>query len=71
MILQEVKEDYFEAYNSKLRELSNHAYEKLSGIKGIEPMKASAALYMMVRINFNEFKDINDDVDFCKKLVEE
>ena len=71
MILEGVKEDYFEEYNYKLRELSNHAYGILSAIRGIEPMKASAALYMMVRIIFKEFKDINDDVDFCKKLVEE
>lgn len=28
-------------------------------------------MYMMVRIDFAEFSDITDDVDFCKKLLNE
>ena len=28
-------------------------------------------MYMMVKINAEEFKDIEDDVDFCKKLLAE
>jgi tyrosine aminotransferase len=50
----------------KLRETSYYAFEKLSGIRGIEPIKAKAAMYMMVNIKLEEFEGIKDDIDFCK-----
>ena len=28
-------------------------------------------MYMMVKIDINEFEDIIDDIDFCKKLLAE
>jgi len=28
-------------------------------------------MYMMVRVKMDEFEDITDDVDFCKKLLNE
>lgn len=70
-ILRDVKEEHFENMKTKLRESSNYAYEKLKDIKGLEPIKASAAMYMMVRIHLEEFDDIADDLDFCKKLLNE
>jgi tyrosine aminotransferase len=50
-IFKEVKEDHFEGMKSKLRESSNYIYEKMSQIRGLEPVKASAAMYMIVKIN--------------------
>jgi aspartate/methionine/tyrosine aminotransferase len=35
------------------------------------PVKAKAAMYMMVTIQIKEFEDITDDVDFAKKLLNE
>ena len=64
-MIKGVKEDFFESMNVKLRDTSKLAFNKLSGIRGIEPMKAQAALYMMVKIKFEEFKDIKDDMEFC------
>ena len=56
---------------AKLKDTADYAFEKLSGIRGIEPIKSTAAMYMMVRIKPEEFEDIIDDVDFCKKLLNE
>lgn len=70
-ILDEVKEEHFENLKSKLKEASDHAYNLLSTIRGLEPIRAQAAMYMMVRIHLDEFKDIEDDIDFCKKLLAE
>jgi len=28
-------------------------------------------MYMMVKVNLEEFENISDDVDFCKKLLNE
>ena len=56
---------------SKLQSTSRYAYEKLSGIRGLTPIRANAAMYMMVRIEIEDFKDIKDDVEFCQKLLQE
>lgn len=69
--MKEVGDDHFTGLKKKLKEASDFAYEQLSGIKGIEPVKSTAAMYMMVRIKLDEFADITDDLDFCKKLLNE
>jgi len=70
-ILREVTEADMAAMKSKLRETSRYAFEKLSGIRGLAPVRANAAMYMMVRIDTTQFKDIDSDVDFCQKLLNE
>lgn len=70
-ILAEVKEDFMMSMKSKLKDTADYAYERLSGIKGIEPIRATAAMYMMVKIRPEVFSDIADDVEFCKKLLNE
>jgi aspartate/methionine/tyrosine aminotransferase len=54
-----------------LRDSSYYCYDKLKDIRGLAPIKASAAMYMMVRINLEEFEGIESDLDFCKQLLEE
>ena len=56
---------------SKLKDTADYAFERLSEVKGIEPIRATAAMYMMVKIKPEVFADIIDDVDFCKKLLNE
>jgi len=65
-ILGEVGEDHFITLKSKLKEASDLAYTRLSTIRGLEPIKASAAMYMMTKINLDEFCDI--DIFLCKNL---
>lgn len=54
-----------------LKETSEYALERLSGIKGLTPYKATASFYMMVGLDCGVFKDIQDEEDFCRKLFEE
>ena len=70
-ILKEVTDADLSSMKAKLQATSRHAFEKLSGIRGISPVRANAAMYMMVKIDISEFRDIVDDVDFCKKLLNE
>ncbi len=70
-ILKEVTDEDLSSMKKKLQATSRHAYEKLSGIRGILPIRANAAMYMMVKIDIEEFADIKDDVDFCQKLLNE
>jgi tyrosine aminotransferase len=72
-ILKETPQSYFDDYCQKLAEASTIVYERLSQIKGITPIKATAAMYMMVRLNFEQWKEghgIEDDKDFVLKLWE-
>ena len=57
--------------NKKLKTTSDYIFNKLQGLRGIEPIRANAGMYMMIRIFPDEFKDIADDVEFSKKLIEE
>lgn len=57
-------ESYFEDTKAKLKIASNKAFECLSGIKGIKPVKAKGAMYMMVQIEHDHFEGIEDDIDF-------
>lgn len=70
-ILKEVPDSHFEGMKQKLAVASQTAFTRLSSIRGVTPIRSSAAMYMMVRINFDEFSDIENDVDFCKKLLSE
>ena len=68
-ILGEVPQSHFDMLKSKLKACADAAFERLSTIKGIKPIKSSAAMYMMVKIERNESQGIDDDIDFCKKLL--
>jgi tyrosine aminotransferase len=68
-ILAEVGSHFFEDLKSKLKACADAAFERLSTIRGIKPIKSSAAMYMMVKIEIDEFQGIADDIDFCKKLL--
>ena len=60
-----------ESMNARLKAPSEYIYNKLQGVRGVEPIKANAAMYMMIRIHPQEFKDIADDVEFAQKLIKE
>lgn len=46
-------------------------YELLSSMKGLEPIKPSGAMYMMVRIDLDSFPDFANDIDFTERLMTE
>lgn len=68
-ILGNVPESFFVELKQKLKSASEAAFERLSTIKGIKPVKSSAAMYMMVQLDLEAFDGIKDDIDFCKKLL--
>jgi len=70
-ILKEVPESHFDGMRQKLSTVSAAAFERLSTVRGVTPIRSSAAMYMMVRIDFAEFRDIENDVAFCSKLLNE
>lgn len=45
--------------------------DAVSKIDGLTPVTPQGAMYMMVGIDMNKFKDISSDVEFSQKLVAE
>lgn len=66
-----MQEPYFEDTKTVLRQASQKCFDILKEIKGLKPVKGKGAMYMMVGIEIEQFKDIEDDLDFCKKMVAE
>ena len=78
-ILKETPREFFEEYSEKLAEASEDVYKRLSeiGCDGggvIQPIRATAGMYMMVRINIERFKEesgVKDDTSFVLKIWED
>jgi len=70
-ILFDTPKSYYESYLKKAKELSKCALEQFANIKGITPLKAHGTVYMLVKIEPEQFSDIKDDLDFAKKLLKE
>jgi len=70
-ILKEVPDSFYENMKAKLSASSQAAFSRLSTIRGVTPIRSSAAMYMMVRIECDQFSDIGDDIEFCRKLLTE
>lgn len=70
-ILGEVPDSHFTDLKEKLKVSSETLYDVLKEVDGVNPIKSAAAMYMMVEIDIPFFKDIENDVDFCVKLLAE
>ncbi|CAG8728463.1 1677_t:CDS:1, partial [Acaulospora colombiana] len=57
--------------NRKLEVNAKLSAEVLSSIPGLHVIVPQGAMYMMVGINVDEFKDIKNDIEFSEKLLEE
>ena len=45
--------------------------DKINSIPGLKAIVPSGAMYVMVAIEIEKFKDIKSDTEFCEKLVGE
>ena len=67
-------DSYLEGYTSKLAQDAQYLYDKIKDLRGISPIPSTAGMYMMTKINFDQFKPesaIQSDRDFVIKLWEE
>jgi tyrosine aminotransferase len=70
-ILETTPDSYFSNFKAKIKAASDFVTEELTKIKGVTPIKGQGAMYMLVKIEMSYYKDITDDIDFCKKLLAE
>ncbi|PKU71393.1 tyrosine aminotransferase [Dendrobium catenatum] len=71
-ILKNTKDDFFKKTIETLRKLADLCYTKLQEIDCIEcPHKPEGSMFAMVKLDISYLDDIQDDFEFCCKLVKE
>lgn len=70
-ILHNTPKEFFEATNKTLEDNANFAFERVSRIPGLKPIRAQGAMYEMIEIEISKMKDIENDIDFMRKLLAE
>ncbi|KAI7849307.1 tyrosine aminotransferase [Circinella umbellata] len=70
-ILHNTPQSFYDETIKQLEHNTNLSLEAVSKIDGLKPVTPQGAMYMMVGIDLDKFKDIESDVDFSSKLVAE
>jgi len=70
-ILVDTPSSYYTELNGKLKQQEQLMYDQFASIKGLTPIKARGAMYLMVKIEMKQFQGIQDDIDFANKLLKE
>lgn len=70
-ILGKTPDAFYKTTLANLKRSAELCFTELSKVPGLTPVKAGGAMYLMVAINVDEFKDIVDDRDFVEKLITE
>ncbi|CAF1289417.1 unnamed protein product [Adineta steineri] len=68
-ILFETPDSYYEDILNQLQNNAEYVYRSLLEAPGLQPTMPQGAMYMLIRINPSEFRDIADDKDFFMKLI--
>lgn len=69
--LLDLDNSYINNLMEKLEDNASFLYDNLSSIDELHAIKPKGAMYMMVGFEPKDFSDINDDIEFAKKLIEE
>ncbi|KAI9277073.1 tyrosine aminotransferase [Phascolomyces articulosus] len=70
-ILHNTPQAFYDETIKQLEHNTKLSLEAVSKIDGLKPVTPQGAMYMMVGIDIEKFKDIESDVDFSSKLVAE
>lgn len=70
-ILEKTPASFFESTIQQLQDNVKLSIEALTPIDGLVPVNPQGAMYMMVGIEIQKFKDIKNDVEFSAKLLDE
>lgn len=70
-ILNNVPENFYTDTMDLIFENALICYERLKLVKGLRPFMPQGSMYLMVRFDAKAFPDINGDLDFTSKLMNE
>ncbi|KAI8971889.1 tyrosine aminotransferase [Mycotypha africana] len=70
-ILTNTPKEFYERTIKQLEANVKLSVEKLTQVDGLVPVNPQGAMYMMIGIEIEKFKDIQDGIDFSAKLLDE
>jgi tyrosine aminotransferase len=70
-ILQETPQSFFTETMGLLHSNTLFLYSRLEKIPGLNPIMPDGAMYLMFGVDVRAFVGIEDDVEFCRQLLEE
>ncbi|KAG0171781.1 hypothetical protein DFQ28_006377 [Apophysomyces sp. BC1034] len=70
-ILHNTPASFYDETIAQVEKNTNLSMEALSNIDGLKPVLPQGAMYMMVGIEIEKFKDISSDEEFSQKLLAE
>ncbi|CAO3593482.1 unnamed protein product [Absidia cylindrospora] len=70
-ILHHTPETFYQETIEQLEKNTKISMDAVSKIPGLKPVQPQGAMYMMVGIELEKFKDIGSDVEFSQKLLAE
>ncbi|XP_019965220.1 tyrosine aminotransferase [Paralichthys olivaceus] len=70
-ILNNTPQSFYNNTISLLKSNSEICFNKLSTVAGLNPVKTSGAMYLMVGMDMDHFPEFKNDVDFTERLVTE
>jgi len=68
--LQDTPESYYKQVLALLKHNAEYCAKRAAAIDHLHPVQPQGAMYMMVKIDIEKL-NIEDDVDFCKKMLAE
>lgn len=70
-ILHSTPQQFYTRTMDSVQESARVIRQKLSSINGLSPVNPRGAMYLMVGIDVDKFRDIQNDVEFTEKLLAE
>jgi len=71
LIFKEVPTRYFTSLNTTLNTAANILYDAFKQNDCLNPVKPQGAMYIMIGIDLEKLVDIENDIQFCAKLLSE
>lgn len=70
-ILLKTPSEFYSETKAQLQQQAQYSAKVLGEIQGLKIVVPQGAMYMMVGIDINQFKDIHNDIEFTEKLLSE
>jgi len=69
-VVKDTPQEYYDGVLNLLKHNAEYCLKRAKAIEGVTPITPQGAMYMMCKLDI-ENMDVEDDVDFCKKMLAE
>ncbi|MES1914291.1 MAG: hypothetical protein MHM6MM_006381 [Cercozoa sp. M6MM] len=70
-IFSETEPEFYAELNATLERHTKLLVDRIAAIPGLTPIVPKGAMYLMIKVDIAKFRNINNDVDFARRLLNE